>query len=86
MWSGMMMARLTAAGRSGRVSGQPITELVNGTFRVHAAGLPLYCRKLAAKCTGARLFRAVGGGYALTLLTMIKIVLIESISFDRPSQ
>jgi hypothetical protein len=74
-----------APDRSGLEPGQPITEVVNGTFRRK----PQVCRLLGQKfpdreqADHKRLPSVFIGGLPLT---MIKIVLIATISFASPSQ
>jgi hypothetical protein len=60
--------------------------MVNGTFRVPAASLPCFWQKVAAIDPVVREFRSFAEPYGATLLTMIKIVLIVTISFASPSQ
>jgi hypothetical protein len=66
--------------------GQPITEVVNGTFGVPAASSPRFWRGFAPIGRRTREFAELVRAYGVVLLTMIKIVLIAAISFASPSQ
>jgi hypothetical protein len=60
--------------------------MVNGTFGVPAADLPLFRQEVASICKSIWEFRALLMPYALVLLTMIKIVLTAAISFASATQ
>jgi hypothetical protein len=60
--------------------------MVNGTFRVPAASLPCFWQKVATIDAVPREFPRFAEPYGAALLTMIKIVLIVTISFALPSQ
>jgi hypothetical protein len=66
--------------------GQPIMKLVNETFAGIAATSPSFCRGVAPISTLPQEFRVPVRPYATKLLTMIKKVLIATISFASLNQ
>jgi hypothetical protein len=66
--------------------GQPIMEVVNGTFEASAASSPCFWLWVASIARRKSEFCGLVRTYGAVLLTMIKIVLIGAISFASPSQ